>query len=162
MRKVNAIVTEINRAKKLSPPAIYPNKCGKPSPGTDFPPHHEANFVAKFCLARKGRLEVPVKHGRVDCLTKTHAIEGDFAQKWDEAFKQAQHYAIETDKEAGILLILETENDAIYIEKLCKWIAEKRVSIDVFAIGIGSPEIGESVPCLALSGEGGTVLEIET
>ena len=147
--------------RKLSPPVISPNKCGKLSSGPNFPPPYEADFVAKFCLARKGRLEVPVKRGRVDCLTKIHAIEGDFAPKWEEAFKQSQHYAIETDRKAGILLILENENDALYIKKLCKQIAEKQVSIDVFAIGIGYAEIGESVPCPDLSGDGGTVLEIQ-
>ena len=132
--------------KKMSPPVISPDRCEKSSPEDDK--RSEMDFVAKFCHARGGQIEKSLPNGtRVDCITEKHAIEGDFAPKWKEAFLQAQHYAIEADRRAGILLILENENDKVYIEKLCDLIAEKHVSIDVFAIGHGFAEQGESVSC---------------
>ena len=129
--------------KKLSPPV----RCEKNNKHKDDK-RSEVDFVAKFCHARGGQIEKSLPNGtRVDCITEKHAIEGDFAPKWKEAFLQAQHYAIEADRRAGILLILENENDKVYIEKLCDLIAEKHVSIDVFAIGHGFAEQGESVSC---------------
>ena len=130
--------------KKLIPPVPCE---GRPK---DEPKDNrsEANFVAVFCLARDGEIEKTLPNGmRADCVTEEHAIEGDFAHKWEEAYNQARHYAIETDKKAGVLLILKNENDKVFIKKLCDRIAEKNVSIDVFAIGHGFAEQGESVFC---------------
>ena len=130
--------------RKLNPPV--PCEGGPKDEPKDN--RSEADFVAVFCHARDGRVEESLPHRmRADCITETHAIEGDFARKWDEAFKQAQHYAIEADKKAGVLLILKNENDKVFIKKLCDRIAEKNVSIDVFAIGHGFAEQGESVFC---------------
>jgi len=44
---------------------------------------------------------------RVDCLTDTHAIEFDFANKWAEAIGQALYYQHKTGKRAKVVLILE-------------------------------------------------------
>ena len=55
---------------------------------------------------------------RVDCLTETHAIEYDFARKWAEAIGQALRYAFETNKKAGIVLILESKKDYRYWIKM--------------------------------------------
>lgn len=44
---------------------------------------------------------------RVDCLTNTHAIEFDFANKWAEAVGQALYYQYKTGKRAKVVLILE-------------------------------------------------------
>lgn len=136
------------QGEKISPPVISPDKCGlvesKPKPDK----RSEMDFVAAFCHPRGGRIEVTLPYGgRADCITEKHAIEGDFAPKWQEAFRQARHYALDAEKRAGILLILKNENDKVYIKKLCGRIAEKQVSIDVFATGHGYPEEGESVPC---------------
>ena len=135
------------QGKKISPPVISPDRCEKSSPEDDK--RSEADFVAKFCHARGGQIEFSLPHGRrADCITEKHAIEGDFAPKWEEAFPQAQHYALDADKRAGVLLIMENENDKVYIKKLCDLIAEKQVLMDVFAIGHGfADEQGESVSC---------------
>lgn len=44
---------------------------------------------------------------RVDILTKTYAIEADFANKWAESIGQALYYALSTGKNPGVLLIME-------------------------------------------------------
>ena len=46
---------------------------------------------------------------RVDCITKTHAIEFDFAEKWAEAIGQALYYKHKTGKRAMVILILENK-----------------------------------------------------
>ena len=80
-------------------------------------------------------------------MTEEHAIEGDFAPKWEEAYSQSLRYAREAGKRAGILLILENEKDEVYIKKLCDRIADQQDPIDVFAIGHGYAEKGEDVFC---------------
>ncbi len=55
-----------------------------------------------------GQREVTMPDGtRCDCVTATHAIEIDFANKWYEAIGQSLNYAFQTSKRAGIILILE-------------------------------------------------------
>ena len=125
--------------RKLSPPVPCKKKPNNRS---------EADFVAVFCHARGGQIEKSVGHGRrADCVTEKHAIEGDFARKWDEAYFQSLRYARDARKKAGILLILKNEKDKGYIKKLCARIADQRVPIDVFVIGHGFAEQGESVFC---------------
>ena len=51
---------------------------------------------------------------RIDCLTQTHAIEFDFADKWAESIGQALHYSFMTGKRAKIILILDNPKKQIY------------------------------------------------
>lgn len=55
---------------------------------------------------------------RIDCLTKTHAIEFDFAPKWAEAIGQSLHYSRMSGKIAGIVLIIEEKSDYKYYNKI--------------------------------------------
>jgi len=57
---------------------------------------------------------------RVDCLTKTHAIEVDFAAKKYEAIGQSLYYAYMTKRTPGILLIIETQKDKKHLKLLMK------------------------------------------
>lgn len=69
---------------------------------------HEAVHNEAFCLIHEGRSEAPNSDGtRTDCLTLTHAIEADFAEKWYESVGQAGHYAMEHKRLPGIFLIIE-------------------------------------------------------
>ena len=61
---------------------------------------------------------------RVDCVTKTHAIEFDFAPKWAESIEQALYYGRVLHKTPGIVLIIENaEKDQKYINRV-KAVAE--------------------------------------
>ena len=52
---------------------------------------------------------------RVDCLTRTHAVEFDFANKWAESIGQCLHYKKMTGKRGMVVLILEEpEKEMIY------------------------------------------------
>lgn len=71
--------------------------------------HLEKWYQEKIAAALKGEREARVENGRVDVLTKTHAIEVEFASHWKNAIGQSLWYSLQTGKPAGIVLILEDE-----------------------------------------------------
>lgn len=71
---------------------------------------------------------------RCDILTNTHAIEVDFANKWGEAIGQSLNYALQFNKRAGILLILENPSDYKYYIRVNTIIKHFGLPIDVYTI----------------------------
>ena len=70
--------------------------------------HSEEAYQYAWCSAHNGVMEYQNKDfTRVDCLTDTHAVEFDFANKWHESIGQALHYSTMTDKRAKVVLILD-------------------------------------------------------
>lgn len=70
--------------------------------------HSEASYQHAWCSMNQGIEEFENKDKtRVDCLTATHAVEFDFANKWAESIGQALHYQKMTGKKAKVVLILE-------------------------------------------------------
>lgn len=81
--------------------------------------HNEAYYQDKWCSVNKGQTEYRLEdYTRVDCLTDTHAIEFDFANKWAESIGQSLHYARMTGKKAGIVLIIEKDKDMVYYNRI--------------------------------------------
>jgi hypothetical protein len=76
---------------------------------------------------------------RVDCLTETHAIEYDFGQKWHQAIGQSLGYAFETNKRAGIVLILEKPKDYKFWLKLNSVIEHFKLPIDTWLVESWKP-----------------------
>jgi len=101
----------------------------------ELPPgeyHYEKDFQAAGC---KGQIEYKLPdRTRVDCLTDTHAIEYDFANKWPEAVGQSLWYAFQTNKKAGIVLIYKKPEDVRFYHKLMSVIAQNALKIDVWVI----------------------------
>jgi hypothetical protein len=75
---------------------------------------------------------------RCDCLTDTHAIEFDFGNKWAEAIGQSAYYALQTNKKAGVVLILETLKEKKYWIRLNSTIEHFALPIDTWNIGDAS------------------------
>lgn len=77
-----------------------------------------------WCKEQKGITEYKlIDNTRIDCLTKTQAVEFDFASKWAEAVGQSLHYARMTQKQPAIALIIENKEDYKHyhkLEPLCK------------------------------------------
>jgi len=70
--------------------------------------HSESSYQHAWCSMHQGIEEFENKDKtRVDCLTSTHAVEFDFANKWAESIGQALHYQRMTGKRAKVVLILE-------------------------------------------------------
>ena len=79
--------------------------------------HKERYYQEHFC--KEGIMEYGLPdRTRVDCLTKTHAIEVDFAEKWAEAIGQSLFYAHMTNKIPAVVLILETPKDNRHLKRL--------------------------------------------
>lgn len=79
----------------------------------------EKYYQNLWCKEHKGQSEVRlIDNTRIDCLTKTHAIEFDFASKWAEAIGQSLHYSNMTGKNAGIVLIIENNDDYKYFNRI--------------------------------------------
>lgn len=94
--------------------------------------HSERWYQEKHC---KGQIEHRLPdRTRVDCLTDTHAIEYDFANKWHSAIGQALHYAFQTNKRAGIALILEKPKDIKYWYMLNSLIEHYELPVDVWKV----------------------------
>ncbi|WP_028294270.1 hypothetical protein [Oceanobacter kriegii] len=98
--------------------------------------HHEKWYQESWCSKAKGQTEiVQSDRTRVDCITQTHAIEFDFGNKWSEAIGQALGYAMETNKRAGVVLILESPEDYKYWIKLNSIIDHYELPIDTWKTG---------------------------
>lgn len=96
--------------------------------------HTEADYQAVWCNYHKGDIEVKLNdYTRADCITKTHAIEFDFANKWAESIGQALYYSIKTNKRAGIVLIIEEPlKDNYYLKRVLE--VAKKHKIDVWTM----------------------------
>jgi hypothetical protein len=55
---------------------------------------------------------------RADCISDTHAIEIDFAQKWKEGIGQALAYGVATGLRPGLVLICERSEASCLISSL--------------------------------------------
>ena len=66
--------------------------------------HSESSYQHEWCSIHKGMEEFENRDKtRVDCLTDTHAVEFDFAEKWAESIGQALHYQRMTKKRAKVV-----------------------------------------------------------
>ena len=88
--------------------------------------HNEESYQQAWCDAHGGVMEYENSDfTRVDCLTKTHAVEFDFANKWHESIGQALHYSVMTGKKAKIVLILDDPSTQMVYFKRVKRIGKK-------------------------------------
>ena len=80
---------------------------------------YEKDYQNYWCSANGGMTEVilPDK-ARVDCVTKTHAIEFDFAKKWAESVGQSLYYSKMTGKSPAVVLILTNIADYRYVKRI--------------------------------------------
>lgn len=65
-----------------------------------------------------GEREVSVTSGRIDLVCGERAFEIEWANKWKEAIGQSLWYALQTNKKAGIILILRNRKDYKYLIQL--------------------------------------------
>lgn len=90
-----------------------------PLPDADAYEYPERYYQERWCAWHGGESEVVLDdRTRVDCLTKTHAIEFDYGRKWAESIGQALHYGAMTGHIPGVVLIIESDTDWRYYERL--------------------------------------------
>ena len=95
--------------------------------------HFEKFYQQRWCTENGGETEkvLPDKT-RCDCENKTHAVEVEFAQNWHSAIGQALWYAAQTEKRAGIVLIVEKDGDDNYWIKLNALVSMYGLPIDLW------------------------------
>lgn len=84
--------------------------------------HSEASYQHVWCSVHCGIEEYENSDKtRVDCLTSSHAVEFDFANKWAESIGQAEHYSLMTGKKGMVVLILENpQQEMVYFNRVKK------------------------------------------
>lgn len=98
--------------------------------------HPESVYADKTCAMFKGKREVTLKDStRADCVNDKYAVEVEFANKYYQAVGQSLHYARMTGKKAAIILILESNKDKKYLERLKADIKHHSLNIVLTAIG---------------------------
>jgi len=94
---------------------------------------NQAYYQAIAAKQLGGETEVTMSdRTRCDIVTKTHAIEVDFKKKWGEAIGQSLNYAFQTEKRAGIVLIVENKNDLKELIRLRSLIRHYVLPIDLW------------------------------
>ena len=79
----------------------------------------EKDYQNIWCTKNNGITEFRLPDcTRIDCLTKTHAIEFDFAKKWAESAGQSLYYAKMTGKAPAVVLILTSITDYRYVKRI--------------------------------------------
>lgn len=93
--------------------------------------YFEKDYQKVWCNKNYGQTEVILyDKARVDCVTKTHAIEFDFAKKWSESIGQALYYAKILNKTPGIVLIIENKTkEQIYVNRLKKAVENQGINL---------------------------------
>lgn len=105
-------------------------------PAFSAPKPHELWYQKVWCEGKGGKVEERLDDGRrVDCLTKQHAIEMDFASKWPEAIGQSLDYGMLTKRQAGIVLILNSKSDIQHWERLKKVVEYYKLPITLWRLG---------------------------
>lgn len=77
-----------------------------------------------------GKMEARVENGRVDVLTGSYAIEVEFAAKWKQSIGQALWYSLQTNKPAGIVLVItDDKRDRPHVIRLGSVISKNKLPI---------------------------------
>ena len=83
--------------------------------------HCEKSYQYAWCSLNNGIAEYRNNDStRIDCLTKTHAVEFDFAKKWAESVGQTLYYSAVTGKKAKVVLIIENTKEMKYLKRVEK------------------------------------------
>ena len=95
----------------------------------------ERFYQERWCRENNGQVEVTMPDKtRCDCLTEEYALEFDFGEKWAEAIGQSLFYALQTNKKAGIGLIIEKPKDYKFWLRLNSTIMHHKLPIRTWIV----------------------------
>ncbi|MBK1881008.1 hypothetical protein JIN85_01200 [Luteolibacter pohnpeiensis] len=95
--------------------------------------HPESWYRDKAAASLGGKTEVRVSNGRVDIVTDDYAIEVEKASNWKESIGQCLWYSLQTNKKAGIVLVVTDEKrDRGHIIRLGSVIEANKLPIRVW------------------------------
>ena len=93
--------------------------------------HPKRWYQERWCAKYFDNAEVSVSD-QYDCLSAKYVIEFDYADLWYESIGESLHYALQTGRKAGIVLIMEKESDMKYWIKLKKTIEHYNLPIEIW------------------------------
>ena len=93
--------------------------------------HPKRWYQERWCAKYFDNTAVTVSD-QYDCLSEKYVVEFDFAELWYESIGESLHYALQTGRKAGIVLIMEKESDMKYWIKLKKTIDHYGLPIDIW------------------------------
>jgi len=74
------------------------------------------------------------RFSNADIITKTHAIEVEWAHKWYERFGQALWYGFQTNKKPGLVLIFRNKEDERFLARVRSLAAHHEIEPRVWTI----------------------------
>ena len=90
----------------------------------------ESYYQDEFAKIVNGETEVRLDDGtRADIVTDKYAIEVDFGAKWAESIGQSLSYAIQLEKQAGVLLVLSGEDEIRFLDRLMAVAVEHGIQV---------------------------------
>ncbi len=96
---------------------------------------NEAQYISQWCNKHHGRAEVTLPdRSRADCITESHAVEVEFAPKWKESIGQSLNYAMQTNKRAGVVVVMRRKKDYRYWLMLNSVIKNFNLPIDSWLV----------------------------
>ncbi|MCP3954697.1 MAG: hypothetical protein GY697_21125 [Desulfobacterales bacterium] len=93
--------------------------------------HDKRWYQERWCAKYFDNAEVSVSD-QYDCLSEKYVIEFDYADLWYESIGESLHYALQTGRKAGIVLIMEKDSDMKYWIKLKTTIQHYNLPINVW------------------------------
>ena len=84
---------------------------------------------------------------RADIISTSHAIEVDWSNKWKEGISQSLWYAFQTNKNAGLILIIKDETDTKEVIKVNSLINHYDLPITLWTIDQQNEELHQ-IPLL--------------
>jgi hypothetical protein len=92
-------------------------------------------YRQKWCTEHRGATDVRMADGSsADCITSTHVVQFQFAQKWAEAIGTALYYSSQTGKKAGIVIIIKEDHDLEYWKRLNATIEHFKLPIQAWKV----------------------------
>ncbi len=93
--------------------------------------HPKRWYQERWCAKYFDSAQVTVSD-QYDCLSEKYVIEFDYADRWYESIGESLHYALQTGRKAGIVLIMEKESDIKYWIKLKKTVEHYSLPIEIW------------------------------
>ena len=114
--------TPPGQAKKKTTPPGLSKKQGLP-PGIAKKQGISMTYIQKhqqaWCLEHQGQVNFVLPDEAIcDCLTKTHAVAFASEDNWTEAIGKSLHHALTTDREPGIVVVIEQDEDQSHVSQL--------------------------------------------
>ncbi|MBF0530742.1 MAG: tetratricopeptide repeat protein [Deltaproteobacteria bacterium] len=98
-----------------------------------------------WCQKQNGQADFRMIEGNdCDCLTASHAVAFEYADRWAEVIGRSLDNARQTGRKPGIVLVMETKDDQKYQVNLRTTVEAFKLNINYWFAGDGAPGADET------------------